>query len=213
MSSAAMVSRRIRDSAKATSSAIDGDRWWHTISMSRCSSTVFTVYGRVGLVDDGSTLGKPQAPDDVGRVAATGTLGVVGVDGAAGHCRQRILDETGFVQRVGVDGHLDIEVLCDRQAVVDRRRRGAPVLVQFQPDRAGGDLFGQGPGREALPLPRNPRLTGNASAACSMRWMFHGPGVHVVALVPVAGPVPPPSMVVMPDINASSICCGQMKWI
>ena len=39
------------------------------------------------------------------------------------------------------------------------------------------------------------------------------PGVQVVALVPVAGPVPPPSIVVTPDIRASSICCGQMKWI
>src|SRR4030095_3290583 len=29
--------------------------------MSRCSSTVFTVYGIVGLVDDGSTFGSPQA--------------------------------------------------------------------------------------------------------------------------------------------------------
>jgi hypothetical protein len=31
--------------------------------------------------------------------------------------------------------------------------------------------------------------------------------------VPVAGPVPPPSIVVTPDISASSICCGQMKWM
>ena len=37
--------------------------------------------------------------------------------------------------------------------------------------------------------------------------------MQVVAFVPVAGPVPPPSMVVMPDASASSICCGQMKWI
>ena len=29
--------------------------------------------------------------------------------------------------------------------------------------------------------------------------MCQGPGVQVVALVPVAGPVPPPSIVVMPD--------------
>ena len=54
---------------------------------------------------------------------------------------------------------------------------------------------------------------GSASAACSMRWMFHGPGVQVVALVPVAGPVPPPIIVVTPLISASSICCGQMKWM
>ena len=43
--------------------------------------------------------------------------------------------------------------------------------------------------------------------------MCHGPGVHVVANVPVAGPVPPPIIVVTPDISASSICCGQMKWM
>ena len=68
-------------------------------------------------------------------------------------------------------------------------------------------------GRLALPLPRKPRFIGKASAACSMRWRFSGPGVQVVAKVPVAGPVPPPSMVVTPEYSASSICCGQMKWM
>ncbi len=38
--------------------------------------------------------------------------------------------------------------------------------------------------------------------------MFHGPGVQVVAFVPVAGPVPPPIIVVMPLVIASVICCG-----
>ena len=31
-------------------------RWWHTISMSKCSSIVLTVNGRVGFVDDGITF-------------------------------------------------------------------------------------------------------------------------------------------------------------
>jgi len=31
-------------------------RWWHTISMSKCSSIVLAVYGLVGLVEDGSTF-------------------------------------------------------------------------------------------------------------------------------------------------------------
>jgi hypothetical protein len=44
-----------------------------------------------------------------------------------------------------------------------------------------------------------------------MRAMFHTPGVQVVALVPVAGPVPPPSMVVIPDEMASPICCGAIR--
>ena len=68
-------------------------------------------------------------------------------------------------------------------------------------------------GREALPLPAKPRLTGRPSAACNMRARWNGPGVQVVAAVPVAGPVPPPNRVVTPEASASSISCGQMKWI
>ena len=82
-SSAAMVDGRIRLSAKARSSGTAGLRWWQTMSMSRCSSMVLTVWGRVGLVDEGRKLGFAGHPDDVGGVAAAGALGVVGVDGPA----------------------------------------------------------------------------------------------------------------------------------
>ena len=58
-SSAAIVSLRIRESAKATSSGMDGSRWWQTISMSICSSAVLTVYGRVGFVEAGRMFGRP----------------------------------------------------------------------------------------------------------------------------------------------------------
>ena len=90
MSSAAMVSPRIRLSAKARSSGMFLSRWlpaqkgranarrprygageargsaegssrgvgyWQTMSMSRCSSTVLIVKGRVGFVEEGSTFG------------------------------------------------------------------------------------------------------------------------------------------------------------
>ena len=60
MSSAAIVSPRMRLSANATSSGMFVSRWWQTISMSRCSSSVLTVYGRVGLVELGSTFGSPH---------------------------------------------------------------------------------------------------------------------------------------------------------
>ena len=55
-SSAAMVEGLIRDSAKARSSGTAGLRWWQTISMSRCSSMVLTVCGRVGLVERGQDV-------------------------------------------------------------------------------------------------------------------------------------------------------------
>jgi urease subunit alpha len=54
---AAIVEGRIRLSAKARSSGTAGLRWWHTINMSRCSSRVLTVCGRVGLVELGITFG------------------------------------------------------------------------------------------------------------------------------------------------------------
>ena len=57
---AAIVCGRMRLSENATSSGIEGSRWWHTISMSLCSATVFTVNGRVGLVELGSTLASPH---------------------------------------------------------------------------------------------------------------------------------------------------------
>mmetsp|Transcript_8525 Transcript_8525/g.18656 ORF Transcript_8525/g.18656 Transcript_8525/m.18656 type:complete len:272 (-) Transcript_8525:1560-2375(-) len=60
ISSAAMVSPRMRLSAKATSSGMFLSRWWQTMSISRCSSIVFTVKGLVGLVEEGSTLGSPH---------------------------------------------------------------------------------------------------------------------------------------------------------
>ncbi len=56
-SSAAIVEGLMRDSAKARSSGTAGLRWWQTISMSRCSSTVLTVCGRVGLVELGRMFG------------------------------------------------------------------------------------------------------------------------------------------------------------
>ena len=125
----------------------------------------------------------------------------------------RGLDEARLVQRVGVDRDLHVHLVGDREAVVDGGGRGAPVLVQLEADGAGSTCSRSGPGSEALPLPRKPRFIGKASAAASIAWMCHGPGVQVVAKVPVAGPVPPPIIVVTPDISASSICCGQMKWM
>ena len=55
-------------------------------------------------------------------------------------------------------------------------------------------------------------MTGQWSSASSIRARFHAPGVVVVALVPSAGPVPPPMIVVMPAPSASSSCCGQIRW-
>ena len=46
-----------------------------------------------------------------------------------------------LVERVGVDHHLHVVVVGDRQAAVDRGRRRAPVLVQLERAGAGLDHF------------------------------------------------------------------------
>lgn len=63
-----------------------------------------------------------------------------------------------------------------------------------------------------LPLPSSPMLTGKVSSASNIRARCQGPGVMVVALVPSAGPVPPPTRVVMPLESAWSTRVGEMKW-
>ena len=66
---------------------------------------------------------------------------------------------------------------------------------------------------EQFPFPKNPRFMGYSSAALSIISRFQGPGVQVVALVPSAGPVPPPIIVVTPEYRAHKICWGHIKCI
>ena len=65
-------------------------------------------------------------------------------------------------------------------------------------------------GRAELPFPVNAKLRGRPSVARSIMRRCSGAGVQVVAQLPVAGPVPPPSSVVIPDATASSASCGQI---
>ena len=99
---------------------------------------VFLVNGRVGLVDDGSTLARPAtlmmsgawpppAPS-VWKAWMVRPLNAL-----------MVLDEARLVERVGVDHHLDVVVVGDREAAVDRGRRGAPILVQLECAGAGLD--------------------------------------------------------------------------
>src|SRR5690554_1810769 len=81
--------------------------------------------------------------NDVRGVAAAGAFGVEGVNAAAFEGGQGVFHKAGFVQGVGVDGHLDVVLVGHGQAVVDAGRSGAPVFVQFEADDAGFDLLFQ----------------------------------------------------------------------
>ena len=70
--------------------------------------------------------------DDVGRMSATGTLGVKRADGAPANRLQRGFDKPSLVDRVRMDRDLHIVLVRDRKTVVDCGGCGAPVFVQFQ---------------------------------------------------------------------------------
>ena len=73
------------------------------------------------------------------------------------------------------------------QAVVDGRRGGAPVFVQLQANGPGVDLFVmQRGGQAGVALAQKPRFIGEGICGAQHRSM-PGPGVQVVAKVPVPG--------------------------
>ena len=152
MSSAAMVSRRMRLSAKAMSSGMLASRWWHTMSMSRCSSSVFTVKGRVGLVEDGSTFFRPATLMMSG--ACPPPAPSVWKAWMVRPLKAAMVSSTkpDLVQRVGVDHHLHVVVVGHRQRAVDGRRRRAPVLVQLEAGGAAQDLLDQRLGLRGVAL-------------------------------------------------------------
>src|SRR5215472_12172069 len=164
-SSAAIVSARIRLSANATSSGTPGFRWWQTISMSRCSASVFTVYGRVGLVEEGSTLGwaairmmsgawPPPAPSVwyVWMVLPAIAAIVSSTNPASFSVSVWIATWTSY-----------------SSATRRLRSMTARVVPQsswsLSPHAPASSCSRSGPGVLALPLPSRPQFTGRASPA------------------------------------------------
>ena len=152
MSSAAMVSPRMRLSANATSSGmfaveVVADHEHVEVLVERVDRERAR---RVGRAREDVRLAADA--DDVGRVAAARALGVVGVDRAALERGDRVVDVARLVERVGVDRDLDVLVLGDVEAAVDRGRRRAPVLVQLEADGAGAICSTRPSGRRRVAL-------------------------------------------------------------
>ena len=77
-------------------------------------------------------------------MAAAGAFGVVGVDAPAFEGGEGVFHKPGFVQGVGVDGDLYVELVSHGEAVVDAGRCGAPVFMEFEAHGAGFDLQFEG---------------------------------------------------------------------
>ena len=75
--------------------------------------------GLVGLVEDGRQLGSPVMRMMSGACPPPAPSAWVHVDGATLDGGQRLLQETAFVQRVGVELDLKIQLVGDVEAGVD----------------------------------------------------------------------------------------------
>ena len=216
MSSAAIVSLRIRLSAKATSSGIS------RVEVVADHEHVEMLVDRVDRVGPGRVgrgragrWRRPHDLDDVGRMAAAGALGVEGVDRAALEGGDGVLDEARFVRacRCGSATCTSISSATDRQQSI-----AAGVVPQ-----SSCSLSAQAPaatcstsasGRTGVALAeqaevdrpglRAPAACGRCARRRACRWWrwCRSPGRCRRR-----------ACVVMPRSSASSICCGQMKWM
>ncbi len=82
--------------------------------------------------------------NDIRRMTAARAFGMEGMNGTIANRRQRIFHETGFIERVAVECHLDVHLVGHGQRAVDSGRCGAPVFVDLQANGTGRDLLAQG---------------------------------------------------------------------
>ncbi len=76
-------------------------------------------------------------PQNVGCVTATRALAVIGVNGTAFEGRDGVLDVSGLVECVRVNGDLNVHFVCHPQRLTNCGRCRAPVLVDLQTGRTG----------------------------------------------------------------------------
>ena len=62
-------------------------------------------------------------------MAAARAFGMVRMNRAAFDSRDRVFNEAGFIQGIGMDGDLDVVPVGDAQAAIDGSGRRAPVFV------------------------------------------------------------------------------------
>src|ERR1041385_9077171 len=91
-------------------------------------------------------------------MATASALGMVRMNCATCDRRNRCLEEPGLIDRIGVDRRLDVIIVCDRKARIDRCRRRSPVLVQLEAAGAGSELLGEWSMRRRIPFSEEPEV-------------------------------------------------------
>mmetsp|Transcript_17477 Transcript_17477/g.48748 ORF Transcript_17477/g.48748 Transcript_17477/m.48748 type:complete len:417 (-) Transcript_17477:586-1836(-) len=118
--------------------------------------------GAGGVGGAGYHIGVLADLDDVGGVAPTSSLTVIGMDCSALESCDGVLQAAALVQRVGVESDRNVLLLRQREAGVNCGGRGAPVLVELEPHRpCCNDVF-QALGRCGVALPSEAKVHRNA---------------------------------------------------
>ena len=115
-----------------------------------------------------------------------GAFGVEGVDGAAFEAPMEC-STADFVERVGVDHHLDIDTV----SAIERQQSIAAGVVPSSCSFSAQDGLDHSlkrRGRDASPLPGKPRSTGKSSAAWIMRKRWNGRAYRRTETGPCAAP-------------------------
>ena len=85
-------------------------------------------------------------------MATPGTFRMEGMYRPSPDRADGILDETGLIQGVRMDHHLNIHIVCNRQTGINGLRRCSPVFVQLQCTGPRIDLFNQCCRLRCIPL-------------------------------------------------------------
>ena len=103
-----------------------------------------------------------------------------------------IVSIPALIERISMDGDLHIIFIGDVQKIVESCSGETEILMYFE-SPPGLKLLDEGFGFAVITLPQEEPVQGNPSTDSIILRMFQGPGVAVTALVPSAGPVPPPT--------------------
>ena len=109
----------------------------------------------MGLVEEGKTLGRPAILMMSGAWPPPDPSVWNECTVRPSNASIVVVNESGFVQRVGVDADLHVHLVRDGERGAKYRRRGAPVLVALHADCAGLDLLDERCLAMSMPLAEN----------------------------------------------------------
>jgi len=107
-------------------------------------------------------------------MSATGPFRVKSVNRSTLEGCDSIFDKSTLVQRVSVDKHLHVHVICDREATINGSGSRTPVFMKFQAARSSLNLFNQTQRQARIAFAKKTKIHGKCIG--SLEHPLHMPG-------------------------------------